>query len=112
MAENMSNLGKQAKKDSAAESSRTGIAAAYILDLLEQLRAALATYFETSLANLDKKLDKIQAVVSGQGQCVTGLESNAKEVCQCLEQLEATCSTLQENNKWLKFKLSNFRGVK
>ncbi|KAF0022202.1 hypothetical protein F2P81_025546 [Scophthalmus maximus] len=59
---------------------------------------------------MDTRLDKIQAVVSGQGQRITNLKSNAEAVCGQLEQLEATCSSLQEDNKSLKSKLSDLEG--
>ncbi len=76
----------------------------------ERHRASLAADFKSSFASLETKLDKIQAVVSGQGQRITDLESNAEEVSQHLQQLEATCSAMQEDNKWLKSKLSALEG--
>ena len=49
-------------------------------------------------------------MVSGQGKRITDLEENAEAVCGRLDQLEATCSSLQEDNKSLKSKLSNLEG--
>ena len=83
---------------------------ASISDLLEQHRAAIAAEFKSSFASMDAKLDSIQAVVSSQGKRITDLEENAETVCGRLEQLEATCSSLQEDNKLLKAKLSDLEG--
>lgn len=69
----MSKSGKQAKKDAAADnsganvSSTANMSAGDISDLLEKHRASLAADFKSSFASLETKLDKIQAVVSGQG---------------------------------------------
>lgn len=112
----MSRSGKQTKKDLPAEdsaasaNSEASLTAARLSDLLEQHRAALAIDFKSSFATMDKKLDQIQTVVSGQGQRITDLESNAEEVSQCLEQIKATCASLREDNKWLKSKLSDLEG--
>lgn len=62
----------------------------------EQHTAALDADFKSSFASLDTKLDKIQAVASGQEQRIIDLESNAEEVSQGLEQLEASSCSLQE----------------
>lgn len=69
----MSKPGKHAKKDSAAGSptadagsdAKVSMTVTYISDLLEQHQAALAADFKSSFANLDIKLDNIQAIVSG-----------------------------------------------
>lgn len=108
-------LARQNRKDSAAECSTANasggvsITMTDISDLLEQHRAAIATYFNSPFANLDTKVDKIQAVFR-QGQRIIDLKSNAEEVRQRLEELEATCSSLREDNRWLKSKLSNLEG--
>ena len=83
----------ETSSDSVSSDANVCLSATFISYLLEQHRAA-----------------KIQAVVSGQGQRITDLESNAEAVCGRLEQLEATCSSLQEDNKSLKSKLSHFEG--
>lgn len=107
-------LARQNRKDSAAECSTANasggvsITVTDISDLLEQHRAAIATDFSSPFANLDTKLDKIQAV-SRQGQCIIDLKFNAEEVSQRLEELEATCSSPRDN-RWLKSKLSDLEG--
>lgn len=112
----MSKSGKQPKRDAAADnsaacaSSAANMSARNISDLLERHRALLAADFKSSFTSLESKLDKIQTVVSGQAQRMTDLESNTEEVSQHLQQLEATCSWLQEDNKWLKSKLSDLEG--
>lgn len=112
----MSRSGKNAKKDSVAEgtaasaSSAASIAVENISDLLERHRASLAADFKSSFASLESKLDKIQVEVAGQGRRISDLEANANQTSQHLQQLEATCSELQEDNKWLKSKLSDLEG--
>lgn len=113
---NMAKSGKQAKKDHAAEglaasaNNEASLTATHLSALLEQHRAALTADFKSSFANLDTKLDQIQATVSGQGQRITDLESNAEEVNQRLELLEAMCTSLQGDNVQLKAKLSDLEG--
>lgn len=102
----MSRSGKQLKKDAAANdfeaSSIVNTSGKHCGDTgLHQL--------PTSSYHLDAKLDKLQVVVAGQGQCITDLETNAEEVSQHLQQFEATCSALQED-KCLKSKLSDLEG--
>lgn len=112
----MSRLGRQTKKDSAAEdsaalaSSAATITVESMADLLERHRASLAADFKSSFASLEAKLDKVQVEVAGHGRRITDLESSAEEVSQHLQQLEATCSALQDDNKWLKSKLSDLEG--
>lgn len=113
---NMSRSGKQTKKDTVAEdsavftSNAASISVEGISDLLERHRVSLAADFKSSFASLEAKLDKVQVVVAGQGQHITDLESKAEEVSQHLQQLEAKCSVLQNDNKWLKLKLSDLVG--
>ena len=96
--------------DSFSSDVNVSLTATSISVLLEQHRAAIATEFKSLFVSMDAKLDKIQAVVSGQGKGITDLEENAEAVCGRLEQLEATCSSLQEDNKSLKSKLSDLEG--
>lgn len=117
---NMSKSTKSSKKDAAAESSTAGasgangasgaLTAAQVSDLLEQYRVKLADDLKSSFDTLVTKLDKIQAEVSGHGQRISDLESNAEGVSQRLEQLEATCASLREDNTLLKSKLSDLEG--
>lgn len=112
----MSKPARQTKKESLAECSMANASGAIsrtvtdVLHLLEQHRVALTAHLKSSFANLDTKLDKIQAIVSEQGQRITDLESNSEVVSQHLENLEATCSSLREDNRWLKSKLSDSEG--
>lgn len=116
----MSKSTKSGKKDQSSESASAGantanvaggaLTAAHVSDLLEELRAKISGDIKSSFDTLDTKLDKIQADVSGHGQRISDLESNAEDVSLRLEQLEATCATLQEDNKSLKSKLSDLEG--
>lgn len=94
---------------SAANWASGALTTAHVSNLLEELRAKIAAGIKTSFDTLDTKLDKIQANVSGHRQRISDLKSNAVNVSQRLEQLEATCTALQED-KLLKSKLSDLEG--
>lgn len=79
-------------------------------ELLDQHRVALLADFKSSLAVLITKLDTLQSVFSDQCQRITELEKHAEVVCKCLEQLESVHSSILEQNKLLKAKLSDLEG--
>lgn len=74
---------------------------------LEKHKVELASEFKISFSVLEAKIDLVQITVSGHGERITSLETNADSVDSRLLTLEATCAELITVSEKLKAKTAD-----
>ncbi|KAE8287408.1 hypothetical protein D5F01_LYC13449 [Larimichthys crocea] len=72
--------------------------------------AALSAELRSAFASLEAKLDTVQATVTDFGERIESLESHANLTEECIQALEASCSTLSEACVKLKNKNIDLEG--